>query len=294
VASFLSISKATSQNLENIIYCHENIDISRVYFVNSDQFVGHFYDHEDNYLLLFSPSNVIIDTFKIGNNANDFLQDINVLGNNLISANTLNHKILLSIKPNGFVEMVKMKRSPERVLVFEFNDLVISTISLKNSKRNESFETEVDYKGHKQLITKGVDRKYKNQHSSFLPSKLQYDRKNARFYKVLEEAGVLYTIGIDGDTKSYLFPDKSEEGKSWNVLFDHQSNQLFGMLFSNKKEYEVYELTFDDTDTIQLKMVMIFNEEPLAIFNRKIIYNSLEKNETGKKILCYYGVEITR
>jgi hypothetical protein len=291
---FFIINKAVSQNLDNIIYCHENIDISKVIFISENQFLGHFYDKEFNYLLIFNKANLIIDTLKIGGNRHDFLQSVNVLGSNLINVNTLSHRILLSIQPEGFQVEFKGRQPPALGIYFEFNDLFISSVPLRNTMRNNSFKIKVSINGTEKWITKGVDRKYKEQNSPFFPSKLHYDRSNGRFYMVLEEAGVLYSIGLEGETKSYLFPDKSEEKKSWNILFDHERNQLYGLLFSKNGDYEVYELIFNDEEAMQAKVVSSFDKEPISILNGKIVYQSIEKNEKGKKMLCYYGQEITQ
>jgi hypothetical protein len=281
-----------AQNLENLIYCQENLKINQIYFVNSDQFIGHTTDGESNYLLLFNNENLIIDTYKLGDINKDFLQSFDVLGSNLFVANTLNSRILLSIQGNNLQEEARNKNAATTGAVFEFNGISISTMPMSNKRKNSSFKIKVTFQGKEKWITENVKRIYTYQNSPFLPSKITYDRRKSKFYIVLEEAGILYSIGFDGQINSYMFPDKSEASKSWDILFDFEANQLYGLLFSKNGSYEVYKLGLNNDGKMEIRLVDSFDKKPVCFFSNKIIYQTTEKNENGKKMNCFYSRDL--
>lgn len=283
---------AFSQSLENIVYCHENVDVAELYFINPHQFVGHFYDANNNFLLLFNTSNIIIDTLEIGSNNQDFLQGLNVLGNNLICVNTLNHKFLISVQKSGFENIAKTKKMPSFNQIFEFDGLIINTVPKNVKSKHPEFDFKIDYNGQMKATSKNVERKYKQINSPFLASKISYDRENGKFYMFLEDAGLLYSIGLDGEIKTFNLPDKSSVKKSWNILFDQQKNKLYGLLFDRKGNYEVFAISFGSGGSVETKYLNSFHKEPISVSNNRLIYQSVEKNEKGKRLICYYGEEL--
>lgn len=99
---FLSID-CKSQNIENLLYCNENRDVTEIYLMSKNNFIAHSIINGSNYLHLYNQENLISDTLFIGRLKDNMLQDLIVMGSEYFFFRTLTYWKIIKVSNHKLV-----------------------------------------------------------------------------------------------------------------------------------------------------------------------------------------------
>lgn len=289
VLSLFYAGICVGQDLNNLEYCHESINMRNIYFLESDIKVAISPDLKSIYLL--KGGNVIRDTLSV---KGDLIQSVSSLGRSEIALNFMNYSLVANIASKQMrlidtIDYRKLQFYPSSIYTL---DLMSRFRPVKDKRRKhinyvQELRTE---DGTIKQITDNYPKIVRRSYSNQLIGKVFFDRNEPLIYLSLEGAGkfCLYDY-VTSERKVFTLQDRETKKQSWFVFYDAKTDQLHPVKFRNDGKNEVYSF---DPKTQQLTPLMTIDFRPLSIIGGRIHKRDMQKDDKGK-LLCHYLVPLS-
>jgi len=286
---FVHTHVSFGQDVSNLFFCHENINIRQIYLITTKQFIGVSSDLRSIYL--FNEENIIKDTLLLDSKKNEELfQHLIILGNNKIAINTLNTSYVINTKNDkletekinnlNFAELPIFNYSPLDNIVIGYVHSVKSSIGykfvyVKDGELREIFPDQkklTNYNGSGQLTTK-----------------FYVDSNANKVYFPLESANRIAIFDLNNyKTQFFDFPPLQSKNESWYYFFDHISNRHFAVNYYKGGINILHEIVDQFS---RLKKIETIEGEPLSIVDKNIHIFKREREEK-KELICHYFIPL--
>jgi hypothetical protein len=277
------------QDVSNLFFCHENINIRQIYLITTKQFIGVSSDLRSIYL--FNEENFIKDTLLLSSKKNEELfQHLIILDKSRIAINTLNTSYIINTK-NDRLETEKIHHLNFAELpIFNYsplNNVVIGYVHSAKSSIGYKFVYVKD--GELQDIFQDQKKLTNYNGSGQLTSKFYVDYNANKVYFPLEAANRIAIFDLnDYKTQFYDFPPLKSKNESWYYFFDHISNRHFAVNY-NKDGINILHEIVDQFS--RLKKIETIEGEPLSIVDKNIHIFKREREEK-KELICHYFIPL--